>query len=431
VTNATPPPSGSPTPAAPPKPRRKKPAWLTPTVWTVSWISLLQDAASEMLYPIMPVFLNAVLGAPAAVVGAIEGVAEGVMALTKLLSPRLNRYLPRKLMVFLGYAGAALGKVIIALSFAWPWVMVGRSVDRVGKGLRSAPRDAILLRGSAASQRGRVMGFHRSMDTAGAVVGPLLALLFLALFDNNIRALLWIAVIPAIASTLLVLLIKDGGMRAGRARAGTAEEGRLDESVPATTITPPAATAKSKLPAPLKRLIAVLAIFSLINFPDALLLLHVSMAGYTATEVVGAYLIFNMAYALLNYPAGRLADRFPSKYIYALGLLCFTVTYAGLAFTTNFGVIVILLVIYGGFSAANDTVGKAWAAKLAPEHQQLQAQARLQGFSGLGILVAGIWAGLMWMLGPGNGTIPLLIAGGVALIVAAYIALFAPKTALA
>lgn len=406
---------------------RTRPVWLTRNVWTISWVSLLQDAASEMLYPIMPVFLNAVLGAPAAVIGAIEGAAEGAMALTKLGSDKLNRYLPRKLMVLLGYAGAALGKLIIALSLTWPFVLVGRVVDRLGKGIRSAPRDAILMRGTTPTQRGRIIGFHRSMDTAGAVIGPLLALMFLAIFDNNIRAVLWIAVFPAIASTLLVLLIKDGGMRAGRARSGTAEEGRLDEGVVRTRV-PAKKVSNGKLPPHLRRLITVLAIFSLVNFPDALLLLHLSLSGFGPSEVVGAYLIFNIAYALMSYPAGRLADRFPSKYIYALGLVCFAVTYAGLGLSSDWMLSVILLVVYGGFSAANDTVGKSWAAKLAPEHQQLQAQARLQGFSGFGILIAGIWAGLAWPLGAGDGSVPLIIAAVIALFAAGYIALFAPRS---
>ena len=200
-------------PAKPSK--RRSPAWLTRNVWTISWVSLLQDAASEMLYPLMPIFLNTVLGAPAAVIGVIEGAAEGTMAFIKLISDKLNKYLPRKLMVFAGYAGAATGKIIIALALTWPVVLVGRVVDRLGKGLRSAPRDAILMRGTDPRTRGRIIGFHRSMDTAGAVVGPVLALMLLALFDDNIRTVLWWAVVPAIASTVLVLFIKDGGMRPG------------------------------------------------------------------------------------------------------------------------------------------------------------------------------------------------------------------------
>ena len=428
---------------------RRSPAWLTRNVWTISWVSLLQDAASEMLYPLMPIFLNTVLGAPAAVIGVIEGAAEGTMAFIKLISDKLNKYLPRKLMVFAGYAGAATGKIIIALSLTWPVVLVGRVVDRLGKGLRSAPRDAILMRGTDPRMRGRIIGFHRSMDTAGAVVGPVLALMLLSLFDDNIRTVLWWAVVPAIASTVLVLFIKDGGMRPGRARSGTADEPRLDSvavpagsSVPTSSAIATSAPASSDpLPPKLRRLITVLAIFSLVNFPDALLLLHLSLSGFGATEVVAVYLVFNIAYALLSFPVGLLADRLGSKYVYAFGLLCFAVTYAGLALTDDWMIAVALLVVYGGFSAANDTVGKSWAAKLAPAHLQLKAQARLQGFSGFGILIAGIWAGLAWNAGAGidlttglilgDGGMPLLISAAFAILVAVYVAMFAPRSGFA
>ena len=175
----------------------KRPVWLTRNLFAISWVSLLQDAASEMLYPIMPIFLNTVLGAPAAVVGAIEGFAEGAMSITKLSSAWMNRWIPRKVMVFLGYGGAALGKLIIALAAIWPVVMLGRVVDRLGKGMRSAARDAILVQGIDKAHRGRVIGFHRTADTTGAVVGPILALGLLSVFDGNIREVLWIAVIPA------------------------------------------------------------------------------------------------------------------------------------------------------------------------------------------------------------------------------------------
>jgi MFS family permease len=438
--------------ASQPSRRRRSPAWLSRNVFTLSWVSLLQDAAGEMLYPLMPVFLNTVLGAPAAVIGIIEGAAEGTMAFIKLISDKLNKFLPRKLMVFTGYASATTGSVIIALSLTWPFVLLGRVVDRFGKGLRSAPRDAILMRGTAPRTRGRIIGFHRSMDTAGAVIGPILTLMLLAIFDDNIRAVLWWAVVPAVASTLLVLFIKDGGMRPGRGRSGTADEplsceSRLDTDVipagaPAgSPASAPAPTSSDPLPRKLRGLITVLAIFSLVNFPDALLLLHLSLSGFGPTEVVAVYLVFNIAYALLSFPVGILADRLGSKYVYAFGLVCFAITYGGLALTDDWMIAVALLVVYGGFSAANDTVGKSWAAKLAPAHLQLKAQARLQGFSGFGILIAGIWAGLAWNAGAGidltnglslgDGGVPLLISAAFAILVAVYVAIFAPRSGLA
>lgn len=387
--------------------KRRRPAWLTRNLFAISWVSLLQDAASEMLYPIMPVFLNTVLGAPAAVVGAIEGLAEGAMAITKLSSAWMNRWLPRKLMVFLGYGGAALGKLIIALAGVWPFVMVGRVVDRLGKGMRSAARDAILVQGIDKTHRGRVIGFHRTADTTGAVIGPILALLLLAAFNGNIRDVLWVAVIPAVLSVVAVLFIKDQEPETKR-RAKLAKADITPENT-------------QKLSPKLTRLIWILSIFALVNFPDALLLLHLSQEGWAVTEVVGAYLIFNIAYAALNFPFGVLADRLKPQHVYAVGLVCFSIAYFGLGLTNNHVMAVALIVVYGGFAAANDVVGKSWVSKLAADHQQLTVQSRLQGLGGLGILVAGIWAGLTWSLGAGFGVVPLMISGAFGLVAAVFL----------
>jgi MFS family permease len=385
----------------------KRPVWLTRNLFAISWVSLLQDAASEMLYPIMPIFLNTVLGAPAAVVGAIEGFAEGAMSITKLSSAWMNRWLPRKVMVFLGYSGAALGKLIIALAAVWPVVMLGRVVDRLGKGMRSAARDAILVQGIDKTHRGRVIGFHRTADTTGAVIGPILALALLSAFDGNIRDVLWVAVIPAVLSTVAVLFIKDQDQATKRL-----------VKIAKSEVT----AANTQVLAPkLKRLIWVLSFFALANFPDALLLLHLSQEGWAVTEVVGAYLIFNIAYASLNFPFGLLADKLKPQHVYALGLVCFAVAYTGFGLTNDKVLGVVLIVIYGGFAAANDVVGKSWVSKLAGDHQQLTVQARLQGLSGFGILFAGIWAGLAWSLGAGFGTVPLMISGVFGMIAAAVL----------
>ena len=382
--------------------KRKRPVWLTRNLFAISWVSLLQDAASEMLYPIMPIFLNTVLGAPAAVVGAIEGLAEGAMSITKLSSAWMNRWIPRKVMVFLGYGGAALGKLIIALAAIWPVVMLGRVVDRLGKGMRSAARDAILVQGIDKAHRGRVIGFHRTADTTGAVIGPILALGLLSAFDGNIREVLWIAVIPAVLSTAAVLFIKD--QDPATRRLVKIKKAELTEQ-------------NSQILAPkLRRVIWLLAFFALANFPDALLLLHLSQEGWAVTEVVGAYLIFNIAYASLNFPFGLLADKLKPQQVYAIGLLCFAIAYAGFGLTSDHILAVALIVIYGGFAAANDVVGKSWVSKLAGDHQQLTVQSRLQGLSGFGILFAGIWAGLTWSLGAGFGTVPLLISGSFGLV---------------
>lgn len=354
----------------------------------------MQDAASEMLYPIMPILLTSVLGAPALVVGMIEGLAEATAATVKLISNQLNKFMSRKTMIFIGYGAAALGKLFIAMAATWPIVLLGRMTDRVGKGMRSAPRDALLVEDTDSAHRGRIIGFHRTADTLGAVVGPVLALFLLAALNNDIKSVLWFALIPASISIVLIVAVRDNGTKL----------------VPKNM---PAKDGSQKLSKGLSTVIGAISIFSLVNFPDALLLLHISQLGLDVTAVVGAYLLYNVSYAALSFPVGSLADRFNPKNIFALGLLCFAITYCGLALTTNHAITLALMVVYGGFTACYDTVGKSWVAKLAPNNQQLKAQARLQGLSGYSILIAGLWAGALWGVSGGLGTVPLLIAGAV------------------
>jgi MFS family permease len=390
--------------------KKRRPEWLTRNLFTLSWVSFLQDAASEMLYPILPIFLTTVLGAPAAIVGAIEGAAEGTAAATKLASAWLNRFMPRKLMVLLGYSGAALGKILVALAGIWPIVLTGRVVDRLGKGMRSASRDSLLVQGVSSGARGRVIGFHRSADTFGAVLGPLLALGLLAVFNNEIRPVLWVAVIPAVLSTLLVLLVRDDQPRQPKLVVGAPDgKGKLVKPT-------------SPMSANLRTALSVIVGFSMINFPDALLVLHLSQIGFTLSEVIGAYLIFNISYALLNFPAGLLSDRFKPNQIYAIGMLLFAIAYGGMALTSDPTLSIALMVVYGAYSAVNDTVGKSWISKLAPDDRQMWAQSLLQGFSGFAILFAGIWAGLAWTLGAGAGVIPLAVSGASALVFAVLMA---------
>jgi MFS family permease len=416
------------------KPKTRAP-WLTKNLVTLSWVSFLQDAASEMLYPLLPVLLNTVFGAPAAIVGAIEGAAEGAAALTKLFSHKLNRFAKRKTMIGTGYALAAVGKLLVAIAGAWPMVLVARVVDRLGKGLRSAPRDAVLLLGVDSQHKGRTIGFHRTADTLGAVLGPSLALALLALFDNNLAPVLWIAVIPGTLSAFFVLRVRDNEPRpAGfKRRSAAAPLATIDGSVEELSVGLTQATSASmgasavpvaqdrRLSKKVKRSITVLALFSLANFPDALILLHLSQVGYGVTAVVALYLVFNVSYAALSFPAGLLADRYKPNQIFAIGLLCFAAAYIGLAYSGQSLWSVILVILYGGFAACQDTVGKTWVAKQAPASQQLAAQSFLQGFSGISVLVAGVWAGLLWTLGAGFGSVPLVASGLIAAAVAGFI----------
>ncbi len=323
-------------------------AWLTPNVRTLSGVSFLQDAASELLYPVLPIFLTGVLGAPVAVVGAVEGVAEGVAAVTKLVAGRLSDGRAKRPLIALGYGLAALGKLLVALAAVWPVVLAGRAVDRLGKGVRGAPRDALLMVDVDPAVRGKVFGLHRAADTAGAVVGPLVGLALYELLDHRIRPLLLVAVVPAVLSVLLVAAVREAPPAPRRARAAPL----------------------GPLPADLRALVGVLTVFGLVNFPDALLLLRASELGLSVGGVIAAYVVYNVVYALASYPAGALSDRVPRHLVFAAGLGFFAVGYLGLGLVSDPVWVFVLLPLYGGFAACTDGVGKAWVAALAPAGRQ-------------------------------------------------------------
>ncbi len=382
--------------------------WLTPNVKTLSGVSFLQDAASELLYPILPIFLTTTLGAPVAVVGIVEGVAEGVAAVTKLVAGRLGDTRARRPLIAVGYGLAAVGKVLIALAVIWPVVLAGRAVDRVGKGIRGAPRDALLMVGADPTARGRIFGFHRAADTAGAVVGPALGLGLYELLDHQVRPLLIIAVIPAVLSVLLIRAVHEDH----RPPPPTPPGDR-----PARRRTPRGPIARpTALPHRLRSLIATLGVFGLVNFPDALLLLRASQLGLSLGGVITAYILYNTVYALAAYPLGAISDRVPRHLVFAAGLAFFAVGYLGLGLVNTPGWVFLLLPLYGFFAAATDGVGKAWITDLAPADRTSGAQGLYQAVTGGAVLVAGTWAGLAWNT---TGTLPLLISGTTAAALAA------------
>jgi len=365
-------------------------SWLTRNVWVLSAVSFLQDAASELLYPLLPIYLTAVLGAPPSVVGAIEGAAEGAASITKLAVGPLGDRFAKRPLIAAGYGMAALGKVIIAVAGAWPGVLAGRVVDRLGKGIRGAPRDALLVEGIDKSLRGKVFGFHRAMDTLGAVVGPLIGLAGYELLDHRIPPLLYIAIAPAVLSVLLVALVKE------QRRVGPRAERQ------------PILSGLRGLPRRFWRVTAVLVGFGIVNFPDALLLLRLNEIGFGVAAVILAYVGYNLVYALASFPAGVLADRLPRSAVFGFGLVFFAVGYIGLGMTRNHVAAWLLIGAYGLFTACTDGVGKAWISSLVGSDRQASAQGVFQGASGLAVLIAGLWAGLLW---GADGRLPLLVSG--------------------
>lgn len=374
--------------------------WLTRNLMILSLVSLTQDAASELMYPLMPLFLTGVLAAPAIALGAVEGVAELVAGLSKFYAGRASDHIGSKKLISTGYGLAAIGKVFVAAAVAWPMVLFGRSVDRVGKGVRSAPRDAMITTAVDDEHFSKALGFHRSADTLGAVLGPIFALIGLSLLNNDVRAVMWWAIVPAVLSLLLTLFIKE--TRKPQHTAGPRPKVKL-----------PPTFWKAAIP-----LIAI----SAVNIPDTLLLLRLSQLGVSATNVVLAYIAFNVVYTLSAYPAGIIASRYRPRSVYAAGMLAFGLTYFVIGQLKQDGVLLFVIVAaYGLFPALTDGIGKSIVAHSTPREIHGTAQGVFQSLTGGSILIAGLWAGALWTFGRGHGSLPFTIAGILGVASAAYL----------
>lgn len=384
----------------------RAPTWLTRNLLLLTAVSLTQDMASELLYPLLPIVLTGVLAAPPVVLGVTEAVADATAGVTRWFAGRWSDRRGRKPFIGAGYGIAAAGKAVVAAATVWPLVLVGRVLDRFGKGVRSAPRDALIAESVPPEALGRAFGFHRSGDSLGAVIGPLLGLWALAAMDNDVRAALWWAVVPATVSALLVVFVREPA----RTAAADAPSTAAPAARPADDAEP--------LPRRFRMVTTVLVAIAVVNFSDALLLLRVLQLGFSTTEVVLAYVLFNSVYTLLSYPAGVLTDRWPRPLVYAIGLIAFAVGYLGLGLTHGGATTYVLVAVYGLFPAFTDGVGKAWVASLVPRHQLGRAQGTFQALNSGAVLIAGVWAGVTWRLGPGDGVVPLVIAGSVAAVAA-------------
>jgi len=323
----------------------------------------------------------------------------------KLLAGRLSKSGHRRRWIAVGYGIAVIGKIVVAAAFVWPLVLLGRTVDRLGKGIRGVPRDALIADETPDSERGRAFGFHRSLDTLGAVVGPLLGLLLLSLFNGRIRPALGVAIIPAVISVALVGLVRE---RTSQARPAT----RLhtDDASPGSP--------DRSLPAGFWRTLAPLAVFAIVNSTDALLLQRAAELGLSINAVVFVYVLYNIVYAALGYPAGKLSDSVAPRIVFAVGLVIFAVVYLGLGITTSSATVWLLLPLYGAYTALTDGVSRAWITRLVPPDQHTWALGIHGAMIGIGALTAGIWAGLAWH---GTGRLPLTITGIVAAMVAGWL----------
>jgi MFS family permease len=356
---------------------------ITRTVWLLSLVSLFTDMASEMLYPVMPVFLKHI-GFSVLLIGILEGVAEAVAGLSKPWFGKMSDISGKRLpFVQWGYALSAISKPMMAL-FAYPlWIFFARTVDRTGKGMRTGARDALLSDECTPATKGRVFGFHRSMDTLGAVFGPLLALVFLYFFPQQYSLIFLAAFVPGLLAIAATFLIKE-----------------KKKAIAGTNISRPGIFSFvhywKKSPHPYKHLVTGLLFFALFNSSDIFLLLKMKESGLTDTAVITLYIFYNLVYALAAYPAGILADKLGMKKILLSGLFVFALVYTGFAYTNNIAIFIALFALYGFYAAATEGISKAWISNMVNKKDTATAIGTYSGFQSLAALAASSLTGLLW-----------------------------------
>jgi MFS family permease len=346
-------------------------------VW-LGVVSLFNDVASEMIYPIVPLFLTVTLGVPMTVVGLIEGIAEATASLLKVFSGWFSDLVgQRKPLAVAGSGFGTAAKLVLYLSFSWPLVLLGRFVDRLGKGIRVAPRDALIADSTAPEIRGAVFGFHRSMDTLGAVCGPLLAILFMAVFAANYRLIFLISFVPALLGVLILQFF-------------------VQEVKPKTEAKPKLTLAFDNFGPQYYLFLVVSLVFALGNSSDVFLILRSKDLGLSAILVIFAYVVYNIFFALFSYPAGVLADRIGFKKVLIAGFLIFAAVYAGFGLAHSPLAVWFLFAIYGFYIAFTEGVSKAYISNIAPQDKVATAIGLYYTITGAAVLFASLAAGWLW-----------------------------------
>ncbi len=356
--------------------------YITRSIWILSLISLFTDVASEMLYPVMPIYLKTI-GFSILLIGILEGMAEAVAGLSKgyfgKLSDQTGKRVP---FVQYGYLLSTISKPMMAI-FIYPiWIFFARTLDRFGKGIRTGARDAMLSDEATPETKGKVFGFHRSMDTLGAVVGPSAALVFLYFYPEQYKTLFYIAFIPGMLAVFITLLLKDKQGVPAREKKNISFFSFLHYW--------------KESPGNYRKLVIGLLAFTLFNSSDVFLLLKAKQSGLSDTMVIGVYVFYNLIYALFAFPLGILADKIGLKAMFISGLVLFVVVYIGMSSGSGITVIAILFFLYGVYSAATEGISKAWISNITEQKDTATAIGTYTGFQSICTMIASSLAGFIW-----------------------------------
>ncbi len=359
-------------------------------------VSLFTDIASEMLYPVTPIFLTTVLGSSMALVGIIEGIAEFIAALLKgffgHLSDKLGK---RSVFVTIGYGLSAISKPLAGIFPTIAVVFTTRITDRIGKGIRTSPRDALL--GSYSNNNsGAVFGFHRAMDTLGAAIGPVAALLLLNIYPENYQLIFLIAFIPSIIAVAFTLMIRDKKISSEKAIKKNYSD-----------------FIKSS-PKSYKRILLLLSAFSIVNSSDVFLILKSRDISESSTLAIFGYIFYNIIYAASSYPMGNLSDKLGKKNIFASGLVLFALVYFGFAFISNIYQLWILFVLYGIYAASTEGISKAWISDIIADQDRGTAIGLANLVMGICVMLGSFFTGILW--DKFGSQIPFVISASVSLL---------------
>lgn len=356
--------------------------YITCTIWILSLVSLFTDVGSEMLYPVVPLYLKSI-GFSIVFIGLLEGFAEATIGLSKgYFGKRSDNLGKRVPFVQLGYILSAISRPLIVL-FAQPaWVFLVRTMDRLGKGIRTGARDAMLSDESTPQTKGRVFGFHRTMDTFGAVFGPAIALIYLYYHPGQYKALFLIAVLPGAIAIVTSMLLRESS----KTRKDIKEIKSFFSFL----------SYWKQGPRMYRKVVSGFIVFALFNSSDVFLVLRVKDAGLSDDKVMLVYIFYNLIYALLSLPLGMLGDKIGLRKTFVFGIFMFAVMYAGMAFEMNLMFYLILFACYGIYSAATEGILKAWVSNIAAPTDTATAIGLFSGFQSIALFLASSITGLIW-----------------------------------
>jgi len=342
-------------------------------------VSFFMDVSSEMIYPLVPIFLANVLGANKSVIGLIEGIAESTASLLKIFSGWFSdRIGNRKWLMAAGYGISTLSRPFVALATGWQHVMGSRFIDRFGKGVRTAPRDAIIAESADRTHLGRAFGFHRAMDTMGAVVGPALAFFLLGILSNDYRKVFWLSMTPGVIAVLLIIFFITE-----------------KKKVVAAHVDRPKLTMKH-FDWKFKFFVAIATLFAIGNSSDVFLILRAQQIGIPTVMIPVVYLLFNLVYSLSSIPAGIAADRFGRKRVILLGFILFAILYYGFAIAESITAIWFLFAFYGLFMGLTEGIQKAFLATIIPQDFKATAFGVYTTAVGIAMFPASLIGGWLW-----------------------------------